>query len=243
MSLPPGYPATAPALTGPIVSDQRWVDVAFVHWPVRPDTVTRFFPRGTRPDVFGDGYTYVGLVPFAMRRAGIGPNVAVPYFGSFLETNVRLYSVDEHGRHGVLFRSLDTSRLAIVPLVRTALGIAYSWSRMRLAKQGDVIRYDSKRRLPHRGLQSHLSLRIGARVEPTPLEVFLTARWGAHTSVAGRTLWVPNEHGPWPLHVADVLELRDDLIGAGGVVPAGARLRALWSPAVRTRFGRPTLVI
>lgn len=241
-ALPPGYRTTAPTLSRPILSDQCWHDVAFLHWPVRPATVLALFPPGTRPDVFADGYTYVGLVPFAMRKAGLGGKLALPYLGTFLETNVRLYSVDDSGRHGVLFRSLETSRLAIVPAARATLGLAYSWARMRLTKQGDVVRYDSTRRLPDRGLQTHLSLRIGSKVEFTPLEVFLTARWGAHTRLPGRTLWVPNEHAPWAVHEAEVLDLRDDLVGASGVVTAGPRLRALWSPGVRVRFGRPELV-
>jgi uncharacterized protein YqjF (DUF2071 family) len=79
-------------------------------------------------------------------------------------------------------------------------------------------------------------------VEPTPLEVWLTARWGAHTRKAGRTWWVPVAHKPWLLHAAAVVELDDDLLNASGVRPASERLRALLSPGVRTRFGRPAMV-
>ena len=42
--------------------------------------------------------TYVGLLPFAMGSTKVGSRFAVPYFGRFLETNVRLYSVDGAGR-------------------------------------------------------------------------------------------------------------------------------------------------
>lgn len=59
---------------------------------------------------------------------------------------------------------------------------------------------------------------------------------------AGRTWWVPNEHEPWPLRAAEIVELDDDLLAAGNVPPAGERLRALFSPGVRARFGRPTLL-
>ena len=31
--------------------------------------------------------------------------------------------------------------------------------------------------------------RVGEPVEPTDLEVFLTARWGRHSYAAGRTWW------------------------------------------------------
>jgi uncharacterized protein YqjF (DUF2071 family) len=79
-------------------------------------------------------------------------------------------------------------------------------------------------------------------VEPMPLEVWLTARWGAHTRKAGRTWWVPNEHETWLLRAAEIVELDDELLEASGVRLAGDRLRALFSPGVRTRFGRPCVV-
>ena len=51
-------------------------------------------PAGTRPDTF-DGLTYVGLIGFQMVGVGLGRGPGVPYFGTFWETNVRLYSVDD----------------------------------------------------------------------------------------------------------------------------------------------------
>jgi uncharacterized protein YqjF (DUF2071 family) len=227
-----------------VVFDQVWRDLTFVHWPVDPDSVRHLFPAGTRPDVFGDGFTYVALVPFVMEgfRIGRAPSPRLPWVGGFLETNIRLYSVDDAGRRGVLFRSLETERALVAVGARAALGIPYTWAHMRLRREGDLVSYVSRRRAPGRGLRSLLTVRVGDPVEPTPLETWLTARWGAHTRVAGRTLWVPNEHEPWPLHAAQVVELADDLLGASGVVPAGPRLRALWSPGVATRFGRPSRV-
>jgi uncharacterized protein len=239
-----GYPVAPPPLRPPVVLDQVWRDLTFVHWPVDPDSVGHLFPEGTRPDVFADGLTYVALVPFVMdsTRLGPAPSQRLPWLGSFLETNIRLYSVDDAGRHGVLFRSLETERALVAVGARALLGIPYTWARMRLRRDGDVVTYTSRRRAPARGLRSLLAVRVGAGVAPTPLETWLTARWGAHTRVAGRTLWVPNEHGPWPLYAADVLELADDLLDASGVIPTGPRLRALWSPGVATRFGRPSRV-
>lgn len=240
---PPGrFPVTAPALPRPAFTSQRWTDLTFVHWPVEPASIAHVFPPGSRPDVFADGMTYVGLVPFAMSELALGISVPIPFFGSFLETNVRLYSTDDAGRHGVLFRSLETARLAVVPITRISLGIPYTWAKMRLTRDGRTITYDSLRRLPHRGLRCRVTVEVGAPVEPTPLEIWLTARWGAHTRKAGRTWWVPNAHDPFPLHAADVLELDDELVAAAGVRAAGERLRAIYSPGVRTRFGRPSIV-
>jgi len=225
-----------------VVSDQFWADLTFVHWPVDPRTVAHLFPRGVRPDVFADGLTYVGLVPFVMRHTAVGSSLRVPYFGSFAETNVRLYSIDDAGHHGVYFLSLETTRLAVVGFTRAVLGVPYTWARMRVTRDGDRISYDSTRRWPRRGLRSRLTVQVGDVVEPTPLEVWLTARWGAHSRKAGRTWWVPNEHEPWPLRAAEVIEFDDDLLPASGVAPRGERLRALHSVGVRTRFGRPSRV-
>ena len=112
------YPVSAPPLPPPVLFDQFWTDLTFVHWPVDPRAVAHLFPPGTRPDVFADGYTYVGLVPFVMGRTKVGAGLPLPYFGAFAETNVRLYSVDDARRHGVLFCSLETERLAVVPVTR-----------------------------------------------------------------------------------------------------------------------------
>lgn len=221
---------------------QFWGDLTFVHWPVRPENVAHLFPDGTRPDVFDDGFTYVGLIPFVMRRTALGDRVPLPYLGAFAETNVRLYSVDDAGRHGVLFRSLETQRLAVVPLTRVGLGVPYTWANMRVIRTGDRISYTSVRRWPRRGLRSTLSVTIGAPLQPTPLQVWLTARWGAHTRNAGRTWWVPNDHPEWPLYAAEIDYLRDDLVNASGTVVAGARLPAMFSPGVAARFGRPVPV-
>jgi uncharacterized protein YqjF (DUF2071 family) len=237
-----GFALTPPALRRPMLFDQYWSDLTFVHWPVRPDTVAHLYPPGTRPDVFADGMTYVALVPFVMTGIRLGPSPPVPYFGSFLETNIRLYSVDDAGRHGVLFRSLESSRLAVVPLTRAGLGLPYTWARMRLTRNGSTISYSSVRRWPRPGLRSRLTVTVGEAITPSPLEVWLTARWGAHTRKAGRTWWVPNEHAPWPLQSADIVDLDDDLLPASGVVPSGDPIRALYSPGVRTRFGRPTAI-
>ena len=231
-----------PPLRRPVLFDQVWSDLTFVHWPVDPGAVSHLFPDGTRPDVFSDGLTYVALVPFVMSRVRVGISPPVPYFGSFLETNIRLYSCDDAGRHGVVFRSLETSRLAIVPATRIGLGFPYTWARMRLIRNGHHLTYTSTRRWPEPGLRSQLSVAVGDSVEPTPLEVWLTARWGAHTRNAGRTWWVPNEHDPWPLREAEIVDISDELLPASGVRPCGNPLRALYSPGVRTRFGRPSVV-
>ncbi|HST49955.1 YqjF family protein [Jatrophihabitans sp.] len=235
----PEFDPTPAPLRPPVVFDQQWCNVSFLHWPVQPAAIAGLFPAGCRPDTVA-GLSYLGLVPFQLRGIALGRGGAIPYFGSFAETNVRLYSVDDAGRHGVVFCSLDTARLAVVPIARLLFGVPYNWARMQVSQPApDRWHYRSRRRWPGRGPACTLTVRVGRPVRPTPLEEWLTARWGLHARIGGRTRWVPNSHQPWPLHEAEVLELREDVIAAAGLPPSGDRLRALWSPGVRARFGRP----
>jgi uncharacterized protein YqjF (DUF2071 family) len=118
----------APALSGRTVASQRWSDLVFLHWRAEPELVAPLLPRGLKPDVF-DGTTWVGLIPFVLDRATVLGSPPVPYFGSFVEVNVRLYAVDERGRRGVVFVSLEASRLAAVLAARSLFALPYMWSR------------------------------------------------------------------------------------------------------------------
>jgi uncharacterized protein YqjF (DUF2071 family) len=201
-------------------------------------------PRGVRPDVH-DGRTYVGLVPFRMVGASPGRLPATPWLGTFLETNVRLYSVDRTGRRGVVFLSLDCDRLVVTLGARLAFGTPYRWARMRYAVTGPldgrVHSYDARLRWPGVRGRSHVVVRDTGPREPTELDHFLSARWGLHTSVLGRTTYVPNHHEPWPVHGAEVLELDDELVASVGLPGLVGRPpdHVLHSPGVRTEFGMP----
>jgi uncharacterized protein YqjF (DUF2071 family) len=231
----PPRPVTRPLL------NQSWLDLAFLHWQVAPEDVAGLLPAGTRPDTF-DGTTYVGLVPFRMHRAGWLGIPGLPYLGSFPETNVRLYTVDDRGRRGVAFLSLDAARLMAVLTARIGFRLPYLWSRMSLRADGDTRTYTSVRRWPGpRGTHSRITLRIREPLTaPTELEHFLTARWGLHHTVAGRLRYLPNAHPRWPLHRADLLECHENLLAAAGLPQAtGDPISVLYSPGVTARFGRP----
>lgn len=230
---------TAPRHPGRTVFTQAWRDAAFVHWAVDPAEVAPLMPAGVRPDEL-DGATHVGLVAFRMCRVGLLGAPGLPYLGSFAETNVRLYSVDAAGRRGVVFLSLDASRLATVLVARLGAGLPYLWSGMRAAPDGDRWVYTTHRRWPGpSGTSSRLVVRVGAALPaPGPLERFVTARWGLHARAGGRTVYWPNAHDEWPLHRAEVLDLDDGLVAAAGIrLPAGPPVSVLWSPGVRVRFG------
>jgi uncharacterized protein YqjF (DUF2071 family) len=234
--------AQAPRLRRARILRQRWADLTFLHWRVDPAAVAPLLPAGTVPDVY-DGSSWVGLIPFRMLDAGLGHGPGVPWLGSFAETNVRTYAVDGTGRRGVVFWSLEAERLITVLLARAVFGLPYTWARMQVRHTAGTIEYASRRRWPDpRGAGGSIVVRPGAILPSRyPLADFLTARWGLHTSVLGRTIYVPNEHEPWPLHSATLLHLEDTLVAAAGFPGLVARPpdSVLWSPGVRTTFGLP----
>ena len=221
--------------------NQSWRDLAFLHWGVDPADVARRMPSGVRPDTF-DGVTYVGLVLFRMVGAGIGRGPGVPWLGSFLETNVRLYSVDDTGRRGIVFLSLDANRLAVVMAARASFGLPYRWAQMRHRERGDIHSYEARLRRPGTPVASHVVVRAGARRRRTELDDFLSARWGLHTHWCGRTLYIPNHHEVWPLHDAELLRMHDGLVASVGLRDLAARApdHVAFSPGVHTEFGFPT---
>ena len=242
----------APALARPRLLRQQWRDVTFLHWAVQPEQIAPLLPRGVRPDVH-DGRTYVGLVLFRMVGSGFTLGPALPWLGSFLETNVRLYSVDATGRRGVVFLSLDTDRAAIVAAARIGFALPYRWARMRFdAGDGSATAprtYTARLRWPGVQAGSRVVVRPGTEVLEGPLETFLTARWGLHTARLGRTWHLPNTHESWPLRHAELLEIDDRLVssvGLGSAITDGAGNRrppdhVAFSDGVSAEFGRPGL--
>lgn len=228
----------APPLLGRSIASQRWSDLLFVHWRVDPSVIAPLLHPGLRPDVH-DGSSWAGLIPFVLDRATLFGSPPVPYFGRFVEVNVRLYAVDAAGRRGVVFRSLEASRLPAVLAAHAAFSLPYFWSRTQLHHDGPEFAASTAR--IGGGPSSRLRARIGEPVVPTPLDEFLTARWGMFVRRGGRTRFVPNEHPPWELRAAELLSLDDGLLAAAGLpgLADAAPDSVRFAPGVTTRFGRP----
>ena len=231
--------STAPDLAGRSVASQRWSHLVFLHWRVDAAQVAPLLPEGLRPDEF-DGSSWVGLIPFVLDRATVFGSPAIPYFGDFVEVNVRLYAVDERGRRGVVFVSLEASRLAAVLAARAIFALPYRWSRTRLDHTGDTLDFSSRRHLDH-ALTSRIVATRGHRaVRGDDLADFLSARWALFTRVRGRTVYLRNHHEPWPLFDAELVRLDDRLLERAGFPGLAGRApdSVLYSPGVTTRFGR-----
>jgi uncharacterized protein YqjF (DUF2071 family) len=85
---------------------------------------------------------------------------------------------------------------------------------------------------------AHIEVRPGEPRDADPRELFLVARWGLHTRLAGRTRYLGIEHEPWPLQAAQLLRYDGDLLASAGVPGiSGPPESVLWSPGVDARLG------
>lgn len=239
--IPEPITPTAPRPVGRPVFTQTWSDLTFLHWAVDPSVVAPFMPEGCRPDTL-DGVTYVGLISFQMRKLGLLALPGIPFFGTFPETNVRLYSVDEQGRRGVVFLSLEAARLAPVLVARFGPGVPYTWATMRSEHHGEHVSYASRRLWPKPyGASSQVTVHVGQEIAAGPVEHFVTARWGLHlVDGRGRTRYWPNEHPQWPLRAAELVTFDDELLPAAGFPQLAGRApdSVLFSAGVPVTFGR-----
>jgi uncharacterized protein len=220
----------APILSWPRILRQNWLSLSFLHWAVEPASIAHLYPAGIEPDTF-EGSSFVGVVPFQMAVVG-----------RFLETNVRLYSVDQTGRRGVVFLSLDTNRLDMVAAGRWIFGVPYRWARMGYREQGDRRTYTSTLRWRGITASSFVEVKVGDPLTSGPLEHFLTARWGVHVVRGGRTWYLPNEHPVWPLRRAELIDFQDDgLLASVGLGDLNKRPpdHVTFSDGVAARFGLP----
>lgn len=230
--------AIAPRLAGRASASQRWSHLMFMHWRVDAAVVAPLLPEGLVPDEF-DGTSWVGLIPFVLDRATVFGSPPIPYFGTFVEVNVRLYAVDVYGHRGVVFVSLEASRLAAVLAARALFSIPYMWSRTRLEVAAGEYRYTSRRHLAA-GAHTEVVLRPTLRpVVGDPLADFLTARWALFTRTRGRTVHLRNHHEPWELFEAELVTLDDTLLAVAGFPGLAGRApdSVLYSPGVTTWFG------
>ena len=229
------WPA-GPRATPPVLMAQTWADAVFLHWRIPLSAAAPYMPAGVEPDAFG-GSTYVGLIGFYAPETRLFGRFPVPWFGSFTEINVRLYSRGRDGSRGVLFLTLDASRLVPV-LVARALQIPYVWSRCRAVRSGQARGYDVER-FGAQARTSFAAVPLDGESADDGLSLWLTARFGLHATLFGRTVFIPNSHRPWPLQPAVLTHFSDGLVPAAGLPVSGPPDTVHYSTGVHTLFGRP----
>ena len=216
---------------------QDWMRVTFLHWRYDAAEVQRLLPIQLKAETF-DGSAWVGLVPFEILELRFRGTPAIPWLGFFRETNVRTYVTGPCGRPGVWFFSLDAARLLAVIGARLSYGLPYHWASMSLEEEAGIVHYGSMR---HWGKGSvDVSVRPGELLEQSALEEFLTARYGLYSLHRKRLRYGPVDHTPWPLHRAELLGVREDLIEAAGLAAPRGEPIVHFSPGVKVRVGALT---
>lgn len=219
------------------VSCQGWTALTFLHWRYPAEVVQRLLPGRAEVDTF-EGWAWVSLTPFLMTDFRLGSLPSLGPLSTFPETNLRTYVRGPDGRDGLWFLSLEADCLPTVLAASALYGVPYRWAEMSVERR-DVVRYRSRRRAPARPVGHDISVRPGQARQPSPLEDWLTGRWRAFTTVAGRMAAASVQHDPWPLHDVEIVSLEQSLVEATGLpTPEGDPL-AQWSPGVQVRLGHP----
>lgn len=215
-----------------------WSDLVMLHWPVDPAVVQALLPPGLAADTH-DGRAWVSLVPFVMRGNRLAAVPPLPRIATFCETNVRTYVVDADGCRGVWFHSLDAASLVVTAFARAGIGFPYVWSRMSAVVADDVYAFATTRRLwgaPQ--ASSRVVVRAVGPANPAVegVELFLSARWYAHSWRRGGVVRAAVEHQPWAFRAGETLALDDELVAAAGYRVTGSPIVRVAAEPIVARF-------
>jgi uncharacterized protein len=230
----------SPTVRHPVMY-QTWALLTFLHWAYPGDVVQAMLPKRLTVETCA-GSAWISAVPFLMTGVRAPGVPALPWLSAFPETNLRTYVVDERGRSGIWFFSLDAARLPAVLAARAGYWLPYYWSNMAVQQLADDrLAYRCRRRWLGRSVtRCDATVRLGpplADAERDELAHFLSARYRLFTLIAGRLVCAEAEHPPWPLHRGELLELDQNLPQAAGLPPATGEPLVHTSPGVDVRIG------
>jgi uncharacterized protein YqjF (DUF2071 family) len=173
---------------------------------------------------------------------GIGiPHLpSIPYLGSFPEVNVRTYVIKD-GIPGVWFCSLDINRIIPTVVARTTYQLPYCFGKAKNQLAGNELITSVDRRWPRGEAHTRIHLSIGSEItDPSPLEIFLSARWGLYSYTQSKQIrYAPISHPRWKLQRAEIISLDDTLIEAAGFTKPVGTPHAMFAPGVPVRVGLP----
>ena len=205
---------------------QRWNDLLFAHWPVRPEMLQARLPEGLVVDCH-DGWAWLGVIPFTMDRVrvrAVGELApGIPGVSAFPELNVRTYVRSQRtGLAGIYFFSLDAGSMFAVLGARVLFHLPYVWARMEARRLVDgSLHYRSERRLGrHKGAYAATYRPLGAMEASAPgsIEAFVTERYCLFTAFRGRLLVGDIHHVPWSLEHAEAEFTKNDVAEANGLL-------------------------
>lgn len=202
----------------PWVMQQSWSKLLFAHWPLNPDTLRRHIPDCLDLDSY-EGFSWIGVVPFAMRKVHPRYTPETPWLSNFLELNLRTY-VSKNGIPGVYFFSLDCSNPVAVFIARKFYHLPYFNAKMALSINGSEINYLSRRAGSDIIFDGSYKAQ-GPVIESSPgsIEAFLTERYCLYTTDRiGNCYQGVIHHDKWPLQKAEAEIRTNSLAEQLGIV-------------------------
>jgi uncharacterized protein YqjF (DUF2071 family) len=213
---------------------QRWHQISFFHWPCEPALLQDRLPASLSIDSF-DGAAWISLTPFLLQ--GLRPPLFPRGFGlDFPETNLRTYVQGPRGP-GIWFFSLDAARLSAVVGARSLYGLPYYRSNMEVRIMNREISYSSNRD----GL-ARVAIRVEKGppiIDPSPLDLFLTARFRLYSVRRSTLLTAKVAHPHWPLNSAKIAQFEEGLRRAAKLPFEASPALCHHSDGVDTRIGPP----
>ena len=195
-------------------------------------------PAELEIDTFA-GNAWVGLVPFKVAGLTLPKAPPLPWLSNFPETNLRTYVIDQRGRRGVWFFSLDAARLAAVACARLAYSLPYYWAKMELSSDDHRASYRSVRRVSPKA-STDIEVKIGEHIaDQNDLELFLTARFRLFARRSSHLISADVEHKQWPLHRASLSRIEETLTRAAGLPEPRGEPLVHFSKAIDVLVSRP----
>ena len=179
----------------------RWVQLAFLHWPVPAAAVRPLVPHSLELDTFG-GSAWIGIVPFRMEATRHRAAPRIPTASDFPEVNVRTY-VRGAGRSGVWFLSLDAASQLAVWGARIRFNLPYYHASMNVIAKNGEIEYTSRRLGENRTAELDVRYRPAGevyRTERGSLDHWLMERYCLFGQRGNGTVYYMDvHHAPWPI--------------------------------------------
>lgn len=191
-----------------------WLDLLFVHWPIKPKLLRDRIPPQLTLDTF-DGSAWIGIVPFVMSNTR--PRFSPVGMTDFPELNVRTY-VTLAGKPGIYFFSLDADSSLLVWGGRTFASLPYYNATMCAFDDArGWTRYASRRThldaAPARWVAQYQPTGAASPPKSGTLEHFLTERYCLYSvPPSGEVLRCEVHHGPWPLQPAELETETDTML-------------------------------
>lgn len=185
----------------------EWRSLVFLNWPIAPERLTPFLPRGTELDLWA-GKAWISVVGLTFAHTKVG-RVPVPFQQEYPQVNLRFYVKHRTGRgvrRGVVFLKELVPRCLTSLAARFLLNENYFCRSMRGDVHRDGKRLDIEYDWETRDLWGHLHAAGRADLEPLEPgshEEFLAHRlWSYTTQRSGKTAELHVEHPRWRACVA-----------------------------------------